>query len=413
MTDLRPVLLNARDAQGAGTASRRIHEGLRRIGVDSRLLVRRKSTSDPSIVGPRDRIGKAIARVRPLLDALPLRLHGDVPPFSLNWVPDRTPQRVADLDPDVVHLNWVAGGSMSISSLSEFDAPLVWRFPDMWPLTGGCHYSEGCDRYREACGECPKLNSDRKADLSRATLWRKKRALAGTDVTVVAPSSWLATHAQESALFGDSRIEVIPNGLNTDRFRPVDPAVGRSLFDLPQEAPLVLFGSVGPLADPRKGYELLRDALTEFSGAATDAELVVFGTSEPEDPPDFGRPTHYTGYLNDEESLALLYAAADIMAVPSRYEGFGQTVTEAMACGTPVVAFDATGPSDTVVHEETGYLAEPYDPMDFARGLSWVLADPERRRQLGDNARERAVQEYHLTDIAQEYLELYRDVIGP
>lgn len=411
MTDLRPVLLNAGDKAGAGNATRRIHEGLRELGVDSRMVVRQKSTQDPSILGPRNRIGKALAQVRPILDTLPLKLYGEHGAFSLDWLPDRMPQRVASVDPDVVHLNWVAGGSMSISSLGDFEVPLVWRFPDMWPLTGGCHYSDGCDRYREECGQCPKLDSGRKWDVTSLTLERKRRALSRTEVTVVAPSSWLADRAAESALFAESRIEVIPNGLDTNTFRPVDPEVGRAMFGLPPEAPLVLFGSVGPLADPRKGFDLLQGAVESFADEHPDAELAVFGTKEPADAPDFGLPTHYTGYLTDEQSIALLYAAADVMAVPSRYEGFGQTVTEAMACGTPVVAFDATGPADTVVHRETGYLAEPYEPDDFAAGLSWILADEERTGSLGESARQRAVEEYHFTTVAERYLDLYRDVV--
>jgi glycosyltransferase involved in cell wall biosynthesis len=240
---------------------------------------------------------------------------------------------------------------------------------------------------------------------------RKRRALSKADVTVVAPSTWLADCAAESSLFGDCRIEVIPNGLDTDVFRPVDSDIGREIFGLPKDTPLILFGSVGPLSDPRKGFDLLQDALAELADNDCEAELVVFGTSEPADPPDFGLPTHYTGYLNDEQSLGLLYAAVDVMAVPSRYEGFGQTVTEAMASGTPVVAFEGTGPTDTVTHRESGYLANSFDSEDFARGLSWILADSQRRERLANAARERAIDEYHYTDIAERYLDLYRDIV--
>jgi glycosyltransferase involved in cell wall biosynthesis len=185
------------------------------------------------------------------------------------------------------------------------------------------------------------------------------------------------------------------------------------LFNLPSDVPLILFGAVSPVSNERKGFDLLYEAISEFAeNSDTDAELVVFGSEESDSAPEFDLPIHYTGYLNDEESLALLYSAADVMVVPSRYEGFGQTVTESMASGTPVVAFDTTGPKDTVVHKETGYLASPYDPSDLATGIEFLLNDDERRSRIGQSARSRAVEKYHYTDVAEKYYDLYESIVG-
>jgi glycosyltransferase involved in cell wall biosynthesis len=185
------------------------------------------------------------------------------------------------------------------------------------------------------------------------------------------------------------------------------------LFNLPPEVPLILFGAVSPVSNERKGFDLLYEAISEFvESSSTDAELVVFGSEKSEDAPEFDLPIHYTGYLNDEESLALLYSAADVMLVPSRHEGFGQTVTESMASGTPVVAFDTTGPKDTIVHKETGYLASPYDSSDLATGIEFLLSNDERRSRISQNARSRAVERYHYTDIAEKYCDLYETIVG-
>ena len=412
MTFVRPLLLTASDSGGAGNATRRIHEGLRAIDVPSRILVRQKSTDDPTILGPNSKVGTVLSQIRPILDRLALSPYDAASEFSINWLPDRIDRRVEQLDPDLVHLNWVAGGYMGAGAVDDFNRPVVWRLPDMWPLTGGCHYADECTRYHDDCGKCPKLNSTRSVDPSRVTLRRKRQAVERADVTAVATSSWLASCAEESSILGDCDVEIIPNGLDTDTFRPVDQSVGRELFGLPTDVPLILFGSVGPLSNDRKGYDLLRDGLDQFGPVdGPEPELVVFGTSEPASPPDFGRPTHYTGYLGDEESLAVLYAAADVMVVPSRYEGFGQTVSEAMACGTPVVAFDATGPSDIVVDRETGYLADPYDPADVAAGIEWVLDDEGRLERLSEQARDRAVERYHFTDVARQYRDLYESLV--
>lgn len=412
MSSILPLLLTASDTGGAGTATRRIHDGLKEIGVNSRMLVRDKSTSDPTIHGPTNKLTKAFAKVRPYFDVLPLKLYDASSEYSINWLPDRLYRRVNKLDPDVIHLNWVAGGYMNPSSISDFTQPIVWRLPDMWPLTGGCHYTDGCTRYRSSCGKCPQLDSTHSWDPSRVTLTRKKRAVEQKDVTVVATTPWLAECAAESAVFRNSQIKVIPNGLNTETFKSYDSAIGRNLFDLPSDAALVLFGAVSPLSNHRKGYDLLIEALDDLDiKGKTDIELVIFGTSEPEDSPDFGFPTHYTGYLYDEESLALLYSAVDVMVVPSRYEGFGQTISEAMACGTPVVAFDTTGPGDIIVHEETGYLASAYEPTDLAAGIEWILADKIRRDKLGSRSRSEALKKYKSTKVAEQYLDLYNSLV--
>lgn len=412
---MKVLLFNTYDWGGAGTATRRINRGLRRIGVDSTMLVRHKRSDDPYVVGPGGTLQRVYSMARIVLDPVPLKLFGGAEgDFSIGWVPDGLPKRVAKLDPDLIHLNWVGEGFFDVKTLGTLDRPIVWRLPDMWAFTGGCHYSGECDRFEEDCGSCPQLGRDLKHDLSWWTLRRKRKAWDGADITVVAPSTWLADQAKRSALFSDRRIEIIPNGLDTDTYRPFDTEVARDIFDFPTDAKIVLFGSISPTSDPRKGFTYLRDALRSLSETASDddVQVVVFGASEPENPPDLGFDARYVGYLNDDQSLALLYSAADVMVVPSEYEGFGQTVTESMACGTPVVAFDATGPRDTVVHEETGYLAEPYDPADLAAGIRWVLEDEERRADLSANARERAIREYDLETVAREYQNLYQTLLG-
>ncbi|TKX66100.1 glycosyltransferase family 4 protein [Halorubrum sp. SP9] len=409
---MRVALLNSHDSGGAGTATKRIHRGLRQIGVDSKMLVDNKDSDDPHTVGPGSTLRTGYSMLRPFVDRFPLRLYGGSDGvFSPNWLPEDINRRINRLDPDLVHLNWVGGSFLSPSSVADINRPIVWRFPDMWPLTGGCHYARDCQGYTESCGQCPELGSSLPWDLSRFTMSRKQRAFPEADITVAAPSTWLAECARESTLFGDRRIEVIPNGLDTEKFRPWDSDLARDMFGIDRNETVILFGSVGPTSDPRKGFDLLSAALDDIHDADNDLRLVIFGASEPADGDNLAHPTTYTGYLNDEESLALLYAAADVMVVPSRYEGFGQTVSEAMACGTPVVAFDATGPSDTVDHRETGYLAEPYDPDDLAAGIEWVLADEERRISLSHNSRKKAEREFALEVAAERYLELYNTVL--
>ena len=165
-------------------------------------------------------------------------------------------------------------------------------------------------------------------------------------------------------------------------------------------------------SDHRKGFDLLYEGLKQLSAQWSDmAELIIFGSSEPENPPDFGLPVHYLGRLHDDVSLALLYAAADVMVVPSRQEAFGQTASESLACGTPVVSFGATGLLDIIDHKINGYLADPFDTSDLAAGINWVLSDNFRHKELCIKAREKAAACFDIEKVAGQYAELYRETI--
>jgi glycosyltransferase involved in cell wall biosynthesis len=144
---------------------------------------------------------------------------------------------------------------------------------------------------------------------------------------------------------------------------------------------------------------------------AKNIELAVFGSSEPVNAPKFPFQTCYLGRLQDDISLRILYSAADVMVVPSKQEAFGQTAIEAMACGTPVVAFGATGLLDIVDHQENGYLAEPFDPSDLAHGIEYCLhhAEPEK---LSENARKKVVNHFDSYIVANQYISLYKSMLN-
>ena len=116
------------------------------------------------------------------------------------------------------------------------------------------------------------------------------------------------------------------------------------------------------------------------------------------------------GHFHDNVSLRLFYSAVDLLVVPSRKEAFGQTASESMACGTPVVAFGATGLLDIVDHKVNGYLAKPFESEDLANGIEYIVNAPNYN-ELCNNARDKVVQEFDSALVAKKYEELYNNIL--
>lgn len=412
---MKPLLLNTFDNRGgAAIATYRLHQGLRAAGADAHLLVQSKATADSAVHGPDGYWARAIAPLRPRLDRLATyaypKRHGTL--FSPAGLREDIAARIATIDPDVIHLSWVAGGFLRIETIAQFRRPIVWTLHDMWPFTGGCHYADDCRRFRERCGACPQLQSRKDADLSRRIWQRKHDAWRGVPIAPVAPSRWIAEQARASALFGRRQIEVIPNGIDTRQYCPVDKAQARAAFNLPQDRRLILFSAFNATADARKGYPLLARALHKLaqqSGFA-DAELLIAGAAQRVGAPDPGFRVHYLGHLDDEPSQVELYSAADLVVAPSMQENLSNVVMESMACGTPVVAFNIGGMPDMIDHRINGYLATPFEPDDLAAGIMWVLEDGNRHARLAQAARDTVLQRFALDSIANRYLALYHSL---
>ena len=400
---------------GAARATYRLHKGLQNIGLQSQMLVQEKHSSDKTVIAPKMRLFQGIAKTKLTFEVLPLKFYTQKPKttFYTQWLPDRVVSQIAKINPDVINLHWVSAAFMQIETFAKLKRPLVWTLHDMWGFTGGCHVTGECTRYKDSCGACPQLSSNNDNDLSRWVWQRKVKAWKKLDWTLISPSTWLASTAKSSSLFRDSRIEVIPHGLDTSSFRPVNQRIARELLNLPQDKKLIVFGAIEATSDKNKGFHLLLPALHKLSrsGYSNDWEVVIFGASRPDNPPDLGFKTHYLGHLYDDISLVSVYSAADVMLVPSLQESFGQTASESLACGTPVVAFNSTGLKDIVDHQENGYLAKPYEVEDFAKGIYWILEDKGRLEKLGFYAREKVEREFTLELQARRYYSLFQEII--
>ena len=280
---MKILIVNTYDIQGgAARAAYRLHKALLNSDVDSQMLVQNKNSDDYTVVAETGKIKKYINRLRPIIDSTPVKFYKNKTktPFSPAWVPfGNLVDQINEINPDIVHLHWICNGMIKIEDMAKIKAPLVWSLHDMWAFTGGCHYDEECGGYRECCGNCKVLGSNKENDLSRKIFHRKQKAFnAKKDMTIVGLSKWLNDASKSSTLLKDKNHINLPNPIDTNIFKSFDKEKARELWSLPKDKKLVLFGAMGATSDPRKGFKELSKAMQKLE-KNSDIEFVVFWKS--------------------------------------------------------------------------------------------------------------------------------------
>ena len=416
---MRILHINTFDVRGgAARAAHRLHKSLLSAGADSTYFVQHRRIPDdtvrPFIPDPspaavayrtqrkaqRDAAYAAYAATRsPYLET-----------FSQESVDGDENFFIQRPRADIINLHWISSfvDYHLFFTPERTDVPVVWTLHDMNPLTGGCHFDDGCDRFKTHCGACPLLGSTQEHDLSWRVFEEKAKIFANWPADalhIVGPSRWTEKTANESALFGKFASTWIPHSIDIDAFKPVDKFKARATLGLPLHAKIVLFIS-HKTEIPRKGLRELVQALSLLPDTKDLLLLVVGDTTRPQ---DFAAPfrTAFVNYLGDDNLVSALYSAVDVTAVPSKQDVGPLTMLESMACGTPVVGFDIGGVPDMVVEGETGFLAPAGNVPAFSAAFSAALSDADRLKDYGVKGRALVEQQYAPGVQAAAYLTLY------
>ena len=405
------------DVYGAGRAAYRLHSGLySQPGCEAQMLVGIRQQPDATVQECfRGNLKKTLFQIGIKLNQLPMKFYRPDKNyfFSADWLGHDIHKTINRINPDVVHIHWINHGFMSLKAFAALKMPIVLSCHDMWYFTGGCHYDEHCNGFVHGCGNCPALTSNRKKDLSYHQFQQKLKTYRqlGQKLTVVGLSRWMQQSAQQSNLFSHNAVVHLPNGIDTDLFKPIEKKVARHLLNLPQAEPLLLFGAVDATSDSRKGYQHLKEA---FGLMRNTPSLMIFGDQRNSTKRVDSRrfKEYHLGNIRDEQTLMLIYNAADITLLPSRQENLPNVVMESMACGTPVVAFNVGGNADMIEHNHNGYLAEPFVPEELAKGMDLLLDDPMLCSTMGSRARQKIESGFNIQSVSEQYMRLYQSITG-
>ncbi len=402
------VLLNHSDTLGgASVVTMRLMNALVRLGADARMLVMNASRPGMRVeqLQPAWRkkaaflaeaahiyIGNGLSREN--LFKVSIARYG-MPVHRHPWVKNA----------DVVVLNWVNQGMLSLEEIARIEVPAVWAMHDMWPFTGVCHHAGICNRYVASCGFCPFLHSGTHAsDLSSSTHSRKARLYSEKKIRFVAVSNWLADLCRQSSLCCNADVSVIPNAFPIENFK-TEPTLGRKALGLP-DGPIIAFGAAR-IDDPVKGLDLAIDALNRLHDSGIKANVVFFGALRDGNALSRLRmPYVHLGMIAEPDRIPQILSHADVILSSSHYETLPGTIIEGMAAGAVPVAFLHGGQADIITHLSNGYLARYPDTADLAAGISWALT--EGRTALTRLALHKDVAiRFSSQSVANRYLDLF------
>lgn len=399
---------------GANIAGRRLHEAMLRMGVTSRFCI---GTGEPP--------GRSYAEFqqhsgfwRRNHDAIKTSI------WARKWTKDGfvvgnrwiQSSDASQFCPDgvIVCLHWVARWLDLPTFLDSLPpgTPVVWTLHDFIPVTGGCANPFGCENYQHNCGECPQLKNPSKHDISHRFHQEKTALLQKHNIHLVANSRWTEEVAKNSSLGKLAKsISQIHYGLDLDAYRPIEKAIAREALGLPNDQKMVVGFSCLDFNDHRKGARILLDALKGLPEVVRrELRLVVLGGGTwPVIECDVEMVP--LGPTSSARYQSIFYSSLDVFILASTSETFGNVVIEAMACKTPVVAFECGGPRDTVTDGVTGFLLPVSDEgSGIGRTIEWMFGNPEKRTEMGVQARFDVEARFSDSLMAARYLETFRKI---
>ena len=446
---------------GAERLAWKLFQAYRDRGHDSWLAVGRKYTDDPDVILiPNQRRKTLWSRVSETsLDRLKAfeehvagfsRMRQWLEPWSNPWLKIQRLMGLEDFDfpgtrqlltlpprvPHVIHCHNLHGSYFDLRILPCLSSrvPVILHLHDAWLLSGHCAHSFECERWKNGCGHCPDLTLYPAIERdATAYNWRRKRdIIAKSRLYVTTPSHWLMNKVEQSILAPVVvKAKVIPNSVDLSVFHPMARRDVRAALGIHQDARVLLFAANRIRVNVWKDYDTMRAAVGQVAGRMKDQTVIFIALGEEAPPERIGQAeVRFVPYQNDPGTVARYFQAADLYIHAARAEVWGLTITEALACGTPVVATGIGGIPEQVkglelsqfslwnsglnkygMNEATGVLVPEGNAQAMAVSIERLLTDEFLRLRLGENAALDAVKRFDVQRQVDEFLNWYHSIL--
>lgn len=312
---------------------------------------------------------------------------------------------------EIVHLNNPHDSFLGIKDIQTISqiCPTVWTLHDLWALTGHCAFPVGCEeRWKTGCKKCeclgnyPRLRRDVSADL----YGKKKEYFTGNQIAFTVPSQWMRDQVKLSYL-KDESCSVIVNSLDTAKWQLFHQETLRQKYGI-ATSKMVLAFVAADIRVPQKGMRLLGEVLSHLN--PEKYRLLIAGKcGEALENLTKAYETTYFGYISDQHKMNEFYALADVLVNPSTYETFGLVNIEAMASGTPVLAFDVCAMRE-IIGEDGGWCLAEKSAAAIEEKLKDLEVDRGELQRKAETCRQRVIELYDEEAMLDACEKLYKAV---
>lgn len=308
-------------------------------------------------------------------------------------------RKLDEIKPDIIHLHNLHNSYINLKMLFGYikknNIPTVWTLHDCWSFTGHCPYftAVNCDKWITGCYACPQIHEypESFVDNSKRMWSRKKQWFTGAqNLTLVTPSNWLAELTKKSFL-KDYPVRVINNGIDLSVFKPTENDVKKQ-YNI--ENKRLILGVSFEWNDYRKGldvFEKLSKTLPE------NYVIMLVGT---DDTVKLSQNIIRVNRTENQTELAKIYSAADCFVIPTREDNYPTVIMEALACHTPVAAFDTGGCKEII---KAGGVVKCEDIAALQKLIIILCDNPPTNYEFA--------KEFDKNERFKEYLKLYGEII--
>jgi glycosyltransferase involved in cell wall biosynthesis len=296
---------------------------------------------------------------------------------------------------DVINLHWIGHGLISLRQLNKIEKPVVWTLHDEWLLNAISHYPQENKSQRVPHGFIRSYILEKR-------IRTKKKFISKNNVNLITINSSVAR--QIKTWCPESKIYTVVNPVDTSEFFPRSDEGLRSIMQLSDAKPIVLF--LGGTGDPRKGWDLLEQSLDLCH---SNFDLLMIGEANKK---LSGKSNQINiksfQPIDNNAKLSQLYSIATAVVIPSRFEGLPQVATEALCCATPIIGFDIGGLKDIIIENKNGHLVSRFDSFKLAKAIDLVVSN--KKDFYRKFCSEFAVGHFSFNAVAQQYITIIDEI---
>ena len=386
---------------GAFKGANLLHNDLLKYNINSKIIYDEQNTKIKFL---KSKLRQSIEKLPKILYPKRQNTSFSSSIIGYNFFNDKT-----YINSNIIHLHWINNGFFNISHLRKINRPIVWTIRDMWPFTGGCHYSLGCEKFISKCNRCPQLSSNKNYDLS-TFIQNRKGKYYNKKIKFVVNSNWMNKMASKSSLLKNYEILTFFPSFDLNNFYEDKDKNYLNSLNINSNKKIILYGAQN-IEAKYKGFKYFLECLDHLE--KEKYTIVFFGNFWNEKAlKEKNIEFINLGFISDQNIQRKLFSLADVFVATSLQEGFPKTVVESLLCKTPIVYFKETAIEDVCENKKIGgYGADYCDSKDLANGIKWITENNTKVKEIIDKAIFKIKNEFNSEKLIKKYIELYNTLI--